>query len=110
MSGIANEVSGMDPKRWQLLAALARERGLDPGQLPIPARPCGGGPSPLSHAQERLWVLDQIEPGLPVYNEPYRARLTGPLDVAALAASLSEVVHRHEVLRSRFPNQDGLPV
>ncbi|HET9229602.1 MAG TPA: condensation domain-containing protein, partial [Thermoanaerobaculia bacterium] len=109
MSGIANEVSGMDSKRWQLLAALARERGLDPGQLPIPGR-SGKGPSPLSFAQERLWVLDQIEPGLPVYNEPYRARLTGPLDLAALAASLSEIVRRHEILRSRFPNQDGLPV
>jgi amino acid adenylation domain-containing protein/non-ribosomal peptide synthase protein (TIGR01720 family) len=97
--------AGIDAKRLQLLAARARERGLDPRQLPIAPQARSGGRSPLSFAQERLWVVDRLEPGSPAYNEPYRARLAGPLSPAVLAASLSEIVHRHEILRSTFPEE-----
>ncbi len=57
---------------------------------------------PLSFAQQRLWVIDQIDPGTPVYNIPTALRLAGPLDLAALSAAFSEVLRRHEVLRARF--------
>ena len=56
---------------------------------------------PLSFAQERLWFIEQLEPGPPVYNMPAALRLQGRLDPAALARSLTELVRRHESLRTR---------
>ena len=62
---------------------------------------------PLSFAQQRLWFLDQLEPGSTAYNMPIALRLRGPLDVAALEQSFSEVVRRHEVLRTRIESCGG---
>ena len=64
---------------------------------------------PLSFAQQRLWVLDRLEPNSTVYNIPIALRLHGRLDTAALEQALSEVVRRHEVLRASFELQDGSP-
>ncbi len=65
---------------------------------------------PLSFAQQRLWFLDQLEPGGTAYNIPYAVRLQGTLDTAALARALSEIVRRHEVLRTTFGLSDAQPV
>ncbi|HSU16596.1 non-ribosomal peptide synthetase [Longimicrobium sp.] len=66
-------------------------------------------PLPLSAAQTRLWVLDRLHPGLPLYNVTAARRLSGPLDTDALAAALSGVVLRHEPLRTVFRAVDGEP-
>jgi amino acid adenylation domain-containing protein len=67
-------------------------------------------PAPLSFAQERLWFLEQLEPDSAVYNICRASRLTGDLNIPALDASLSEIVRRHEVLRSAFQVIDGRPL
>ncbi|HJR08608.1 MAG TPA: non-ribosomal peptide synthase/polyketide synthase [Pyrinomonadaceae bacterium] len=64
---------------------------------------------PLSFAQQRLWFLDQFEPGSPFYNIPSAVRLSGTLDVDALEHSLNEVVRRHEILRTTFESTQGQP-
>jgi amino acid adenylation domain-containing protein len=63
-----------------------------------------------SFAQERLWFLDQLDPGNSSYNLPAVVRLTGALDTTILERSLGEVVRRHEALRTRFAAIDGQPV
>jgi amino acid adenylation domain-containing protein len=67
------------------------------------------GSLPLSFAQQRLWFLDQLEPGSSVYHLPLALRLSGPLNVEALESSLHEIVVRHEALRTVFPLQQGVP-
>ncbi len=57
---------------------------------------------PASHAQQRLWVLDQLAPGRATYNVPAALRIEGMLDVRALSAAIDEVVARHESLRTTF--------
>jgi amino acid adenylation domain-containing protein len=68
------------------------------------------GPLAPSFAQERLWVLDQLLPGSAVYNVSQALRISGSLDLPALARSLREVVRRHEVLRTRFTTVRGRPM
>ena len=64
---------------------------------------------PASFAQERLWFLDQLQPGSPFYNIPAAFRLRGPLSEPVLARSLAEITRRHEALRTRFAALDGRP-
>jgi len=66
--------------------------------------------SPLSPAQQRLWFLDQLEPGNPAYNMSAAVRMTGVLNLEALERSLSEIVRRHEVLRVSFQMNGDEPV
>src|SRR6185503_13956225 len=80
-------------------AATRNGKGL---QAPPIKRTSVENPSPLSFAQERLWILDQLEPGNPTYNLPAALRLKGNLNVEALARSLKEIVRRHEPIRSTF--------
>lgn len=63
-----------------------------------------------SFAQQRLWFLDQLEPGSPVYNISVAWRLRGPLDTAALQQALDVLVARHETLRTTFDQTDNVPV
>ncbi|HEY1939134.1 MAG TPA: condensation domain-containing protein, partial [Candidatus Angelobacter sp.] len=65
---------------------------------------------PLSFAQQRLWFIDQLEPTSAAYNSPTAIWLTGSLDRQALDYSVTEIVRRHEVLRTSFPLENGEPV
>jgi amino acid adenylation domain-containing protein len=68
-------------------------------------------PLPLSFAQQRLWILDQIEPNNPLYNVPRSLRLKGKLNTQGLIDSLNEIVRRHESQRTTFAKgADGQPL
>lgn len=69
----------------------------------------GRGPAPLSFAQQRLWFIERLEPGLAVYVIPAVLRLDGDLDDGALERALAAIVQRHESLRTRFEEHDGTP-
>lgn len=67
-------------------------------------------PIPLSWAQQQLWLVHQMEPDAGLYTVPLVLRLRGALDVTALQAAISEIVARHEALRTSFPNGQHQPV
>jgi len=97
-------------ERRQLIDALLAERGVRPAAAPPVPRGEADGPPPLSLAQEGLWVVEQLHPGLAHSSIPGALRLLGRLDVPALARSLGEIVRRHESLRTTFGvGADGSP-
>ncbi len=99
MSNDARSVSGLSrEEKRAFLARLLHERSAKPLQLP------------LSHAQQRLWFLDQLEPGAAAFNIWPAFRLQGELRPALLAASLREIVRRHQTLRTTFATVEGKPV
>ncbi|HXQ70311.1 MAG TPA: amino acid adenylation domain-containing protein, partial [Pyrinomonadaceae bacterium] len=73
------------------------------------AREREAGPLPLSYAQQRLWFIQQLAPDSNAYNIPMAIRVTGRLDLNALNATLTEIVRRHEVLRTTFSFDNGQP-
>ena len=75
----------------------------------IPRR-ARGSAIPLSFAQQQMWLLSQLIPDTPVYNEAVTVHLPGQLDVAALERSLNEIIRRHEAWRTTFKLVDGQPV
>jgi len=88
------------------------ERALADGsvpQTPPITRVQRGASLPASFAQERLWFLDQLEPGRASYNIPAAVSLVGRLDVTVLGQALREVVRRHEVLRTTLVADKGIP-
>ncbi|HSS49714.1 MAG TPA: amino acid adenylation domain-containing protein, partial [Thermoanaerobaculia bacterium] len=92
----------------QRVEALLRK----PGEGAVPAIVPAPRPDdlPLSFAQERLWFLEQLDPGTSTYNLPMALGLRGNLEAGALRRSLSELVRRHEVLRTRYVILEGRPV
>jgi amino acid adenylation domain-containing protein len=86
--------------------ASAKARSVEPPMQPVPR----DGELPLSFAQQRLWLLDQLEPGGSVYHMSSTFHLIGPLNPDALEQSLAEIVRRHEALRTTFTTVEDRPV
>ena len=90
-----------------LAAALERrERGSPAALLPLPPRPSR---LPLSFGQQRLWFLEQLDPGSPAYHIAFLLEIEGPLDLGALTAAATDLTQRHEALRSVFVSRNGKP-
>lgn len=101
-------IANLSSAKQKLLLQRLKTRGGQgsPTTIRRQARPAH---IPLSFAQERLWFLNQWQPESSVYNVPAAIHLTGSLNVTALEESLNQVVHRHEVLRTRFAAVEGQP-
>ncbi|MEP0858568.1 amino acid adenylation domain-containing protein [Trichocoleus sp. DQ-U1] len=86
--------------------ACRAQQGL---QIPPLVPVARDGEFPLSFAQQRLWFLDQLNPG-DAYNIPAAVRLVGALNIVALEQSFQAIIQRHEALRTTFATVEGQPV
>lgn len=105
-------LANLTPKKRALLLAKLRQRRqstlMERSQtIPLADRT---QPIPLSFAQQRLWFIDQLEPNSALYNMVVAIRLTGTLNVGYLQQSLTQIVTRHETLRTTFHMVDDSPV
>ncbi|HWM91033.1 MAG TPA: amino acid adenylation domain-containing protein [Thermoanaerobaculia bacterium] len=113
---LEKRLASLPPEKRKLLELRLRKEGIaaerrPSGPPPVPQRdPEDPGPYPLSFGQQRLWFIEQLNPGSAAYNIPFAGRLRGRLDSGILERSLLEVARRHEVLRTRFLLRDGKPV
>jgi amino acid adenylation domain-containing protein len=97
MTDLSKAISSLPPEKRALLARTLKKRGSQFNTFP------------LSFAQQRLWFLDQLTPGSPVYNIPAAVRFTGSLHAQALERCFDEIARRHEILRTTFTTVEGDP-
>ncbi|MFL9869920.1 amino acid adenylation domain-containing protein, partial [Paraburkholderia fungorum] len=88
-----------------LIDLLAADLSFGSAQRTVPADPL---PAPLSVAQQRLWFMQRYEPSSTAYNIVHGFELHGPLDLARLTRAFEGVIGRHEILRTRFVEHDGV--
>ena len=106
----ASRIAALSTAKRTLLAQRIRGEAESPSRTPtIPRRP-PHETTALSFSQERIWFLDQFEPGNPAYNRPVLLQITGPLDTAALEEALNHLLRGHEALRTVFAAVNGVPV
>jgi hypothetical protein len=99
------------PTVAQLAERVAVQMRDGQGEQLMPIRPAQRSANlPLSFAQQRLWFMEQLEPGQAVYNIVGAVRLSGDLKVEVMEKCLNEVVRRHESLRTTFAAVEGQPV
>jgi len=101
-------MNGLDD-RLELLRYLLEEEGAEAAPSASIPRRCEGAELPLSFSQQRLWFLDRLSPGTPLYNIARAFRLPGRVNAFALARSLTEGARRHESLRTTFAPVAGRP-
>ncbi|MGZ4111142.1 MAG: amino acid adenylation domain-containing protein, partial [Tumebacillaceae bacterium] len=100
----------MSKEDLELMALLLEEEGFELEQEEqIPPRDPSVTPM-LSYSQQRLWFVFQLEPENPAYNISSDVRITGKADVEILERCFNEIIRRHEVLRTTFHNDNGVPV
>lgn len=109
MPDIEKKLASLTPEKRALLMQQLKNKGTDntPHQQPFHIPRAGNpGRAALSHAQQRLWFLDQLEPGSPLYNLHLSLRLEGKLSIETLERSINKIISRHEALRTIFQPHD----
>ena len=104
MSEDGSKTANLSPAKQALLERLRQRAKLS--VVPVIQPTEGRTSAPLSFAQQRLWLIQQLDPESYLYNVPRALYLRGPLDVAALEASLNAIIERHEILRTTFPEDE----
>ncbi|MGL4502322.1 MAG: condensation domain-containing protein, partial [Planktothrix sp.] len=111
MSDISQRIASLSPeKRALLLQRLQQKTQVTASTNTIAYQPRSTDTFISSFSQARLWFLDRLEPNSSFYNLPYAIRLTGVLHIPALEQSLTEIVRRHEVIRTTFKEVAGEPM
>jgi amino acid adenylation domain-containing protein len=116
MADLAKLAETLSPNKRQLLELLLKEKARKADAAPPKAAPVKiprrekFSPGPVSSAQQRLWFIDQLDPGTPAFNIPAVVRLLGSVNVKVLENCFDEIIRRHEALRTSFASDDGLPV
>ncbi|MBB5081860.1 non-ribosomal peptide synthetase [Nonomuraea endophytica] len=105
-TGLGKEIEVSDVLAGRTVTGIARLVELAP---PVRDEPLAAAPAALSAVQRRMWFVERLAPGTPAHNIAMAQRLSGPLDIDALRAALAVVAERHEVLRWRVPQSDGVP-
>ncbi|HEX8696633.1 MAG TPA: amino acid adenylation domain-containing protein [Longimicrobium sp.] len=110
MTDLLSKLAELSPEKRRLLEMRLKTARAQKAGPELAPRGRTGEPFPLSFAQQRLWVLDRLEPGAPTYNVLFPVRLRGPLDVPALERGLDALRERHETLRTTFAERGGRAV
>ncbi|MEO0768566.1 MAG: amino acid adenylation domain-containing protein [Cyanobacteria bacterium J06649_4] len=97
-------------QKRELLAQLMRRKAAQETATKQAKPSTKSDTAPLSFAQQRLWFVDQLQPGQTVYTIPAVLRLQGDLQIDVLQRCLDEIVARHEILRTQFVTAEGNPV
>ncbi|MCK9735144.1 non-ribosomal peptide synthetase [Pseudomonas syringae] len=105
MQQLLDSVKSLSARERKALAVLLKRQGVNLyGVTPIAVRETQV-PSALSYAQQRQWIIWQLEPHSAAYNIPLALRLHGALNVEALRRSVEQLIERHETLRTTFEQQ-----
>jgi len=111
MSNLFQRVAELSPDKLKLLTRRLNKKQEDvSSRQQIKPQSRESNSFPLSFAQQRLWFIDQLQPGNTAYIIFQAMRVIGWLNVAALERSLNEIVRRHEALRTTFTAEDGQPI
>ncbi|BAZ30180.1 non-ribosomal peptide synthase [Cylindrospermum sp. NIES-4074] len=110
MSNLTNRIAELSPEKRALLLQRLNQKKSQVAEIQIAPQLPKNQSIPLSFAQQRLWFLEQFDPGQATYNISSAVRLRGKLNAIALEQSLNAVIERHEALRTAFTTIDGQPV
>jgi amino acid adenylation domain-containing protein len=110
MDDLYKQIASLPPEKRELFELMLQEQGVDLAKIAILPQPRNRNRFPLSYSQQRLWFLDQLEPGSALYNIAPAIRIRGALNVSALEMSFRELIRRHEALRTTFEKDGGQPV
>ena len=109
MDKISERIANLPANRQELLARLLKQSQINLSQAVIMPRVRDSNQAPLSFAQQRLWLVLQLDPDNVAYNVPEALVFKGPMNVEALTRSFNEIVRRHEILRTTFQIVSGEP-
>ncbi|PLZ31919.1 hypothetical protein CBP27_20210, partial [Fischerella thermalis WC542] len=110
MSDISKRIANLPPEKRALLELRLKQKELSIKKLTSISKRKSSDVLLLSLVQERLWLLYQLQPDIPLFNDSILIHVTGKLDSIALEKSLNEIIKRHEILRTTFKIVDTQPI